>query len=149
LIGPVESLTTLSDVDHLGVAVRQSQPDRNNWIMAICGGGVLRLTLELSSVSIHFIRGLAESDSASHREKKSGGRQIFEHLPSLSGITPRKGLHAAAGDIVSFLLALRAKMNLCSGKFHCVAKMPQQMVYIRPLGAPRRHDGPDRRLDTA
>src|SRR5262249_6587084 len=28
LIGPVESLTTLSDVDHLRIAVRQSQPDR-------------------------------------------------------------------------------------------------------------------------
>jgi hypothetical protein len=86
LIGPVESLTTLSDVDHLGIAIRQSQPDRNNWIniTARCGGGVLRLTLELSSVSIQFWRGLAESDPASQSEKTSGGRQKFEHLPILS-----------------------------------------------------------------
>src|SRR6476659_5613543 len=71
-----------------------------------CGGGVLRLTLELSSVSIHFCRGLAESDSASQSEKKSGGRQVFEHLPILSRLRRLRGLHAAAGGHGFFSMAI-------------------------------------------
>ena len=82
----------------------------------------MRLTLELSSVSIHFCRGLAESDSASQSEKKSGGRQIFEHLPILSRLRRLRGLHAAAGDMVSslrpsaFFMSNRAVTVVTKGK---------------------------------
>jgi hypothetical protein len=59
----------------------------------------------LSSIPIHFCRGMAESDSASQSEKKSGG-QIFEHLAIPSRVMPRGGLQTIdSGEKADGLLA--------------------------------------------